>query len=316
MIAGPRRAGLRAGAGLAGAAGRAMSRTAERRDALRATAAASRAGRRPRHQPAQRALPDRVHRLERRAAASRPTAADLFGTDGRYTTQAGGAGARRRAAGRPRHGAGAGPRGRARAGSGRLGYESHDVTVDGLAALEKVLADAAAGGRCPSWRRSGARSRPCGRSRTTTRSSRCAAPARSPTRRWPSWPPRGRCGPAAPSCRSAGSSTPGCCAGRRGAVLRDDRGHRRQLGDPAPPARRHRTARRRLPQAGLRRDRRRLPLRHDPHRRPGARRGLAAGDLRAGRGLPGGRPGGAGGRRGRRRGRRGLPRRHRRGRAR
>ena len=37
-------------------------------------------------------------------------------------------------------------------------------------------------------------------------------PAPSPTRRSPSWPPRGRCGPAAPSCRSAGSSTPGCCA--------------------------------------------------------------------------------------------------------
>ena len=65
---GPGRAGLRAGAGLAGQPGRAMSRTAQRRDALRATAAASGAGRRPRDEPAQRALPDRLHRLERRAA--------------------------------------------------------------------------------------------------------------------------------------------------------------------------------------------------------------------------------------------------------
>ena len=45
-----------------------------------------------------------------------------------------------------------------------------------------------------------------------------------------------------------------------------------ELGDPAPPARRHRAARRRLPEAGLRGDRRRLPLRHDPDRRPRARR--------------------------------------------
>ena len=29
---------------------------------------------------------------------------------------------------------------------------------------------------------------------------RCAGPARWPTRRWPSWPPRVRCGPGAPSC--------------------------------------------------------------------------------------------------------------------
>ena len=36
-----------------------------------------------------------------------------------------------------------------RGGAGRLGFESHDVTVDGLALLEKVLADAAAGGAVP-----------------------------------------------------------------------------------------------------------------------------------------------------------------------
>jgi Xaa-Pro aminopeptidase len=73
---------------------------------------------------------------------------DLFGTDGRYTTQAGiqvpdvelvvdrstvkalAATAVRR-------------------GVGRLGYESHDLTVDGLGQLQKVLQDAATGGTVP-----------------------------------------------------------------------------------------------------------------------------------------------------------------------
>jgi Xaa-Pro aminopeptidase len=71
----------------------------------------------------------------------RTDAADLFGTDGRYTTQAATqvpdvevlvdratvAGLARAAVQR---------------GIGRLGYESHDLTVDGFAALQKVLADA------------------------------------------------------------------------------------------------------------------------------------------------------------------------------
>jgi Xaa-Pro aminopeptidase len=70
----------------------------------------------------------------------RTDAADLFGTDGRYTTQAATqvpdvevlvdratvAGLARAAVQR---------------GIGRLGYESHDLTVDGFAALQKVLAD-------------------------------------------------------------------------------------------------------------------------------------------------------------------------------
>jgi Xaa-Pro aminopeptidase len=69
---------------------------------------------------------------------------DVFGTDGRYTTQAARqvpdvelvenratvAGLAELAVGR---------------GVGRLGYESHDVTVDGLAALRRVLADAVSG---------------------------------------------------------------------------------------------------------------------------------------------------------------------------
>jgi Xaa-Pro aminopeptidase len=71
----------------------------------------------------------------------RADGADLFGTDGRYTTQAATqvpdvevlvdratvAGIAREAV---------------RRGAGRLGYESHDLTVDGLAQLETVLAEA------------------------------------------------------------------------------------------------------------------------------------------------------------------------------
>ncbi|MCW2677459.1 MAG: ypdF [Modestobacter sp.] len=78
----------------------------------------------------------------------RADGADLFGTDGRYTTQAGtqvpdvellvdrgtvpalAAQAVRR-------------------GAGRLGFESHDVTVDGLRALERVLGEAGGGGPVP-----------------------------------------------------------------------------------------------------------------------------------------------------------------------
>ncbi|NYJ07873.1 M24 family metallopeptidase [Petropleomorpha daqingensis] len=122
-------------------------RTAERRDRLRATAA-------------ERGL-DAVlvtNLLNVRyltgftgsngALLVRTDGADLFGTDGRYVTQAGvqvpdvellvdrstvaslAAEAVRR-------------------GVGRIGYESHDVTVDGLAALQRVLADTAAGGTVP-----------------------------------------------------------------------------------------------------------------------------------------------------------------------
>ncbi|TKJ33795.1 X-Pro dipeptidase [Blastococcus sp. CCUG 61487] len=70
---------------------------------------------------------------------------DLFGTDGRYTTQA--------AAQVPdlevlvdRGTVAAVAREATRRGAGRLGYESHHLTVDGYAQLEKVLADAADGG--------------------------------------------------------------------------------------------------------------------------------------------------------------------------
>ncbi|SNS49742.1 Xaa-Pro aminopeptidase [Geodermatophilus pulveris] len=77
-----------------------------------------------------------------------PAHPDLFGTDGRYTTQAGvqvpdvellvdrgTVAALARAA--------------VRGGAGRIGFESHHVTVDGLHALQSVLEDAAAGGTVP-----------------------------------------------------------------------------------------------------------------------------------------------------------------------
>jgi Xaa-Pro aminopeptidase len=74
----------------------------------------------------------------------RADGADVFGTDGRYTTQA---------AGQvpdvellvDRGTVPALAREAVRRGVGRLGYESHDLTVDGLHQLEKVLADSAGG---------------------------------------------------------------------------------------------------------------------------------------------------------------------------
>ncbi|WP_347060457.1 Xaa-Pro peptidase family protein [Blastococcus sp. HT6-30] len=73
---------------------------------------------------------------------------DVFGTDGRYTTQAG--------TQVPdvellvdRATVPALAREAVRRGAGRLGYESHDLTVDGLRGLERVLADAAAGSAVP-----------------------------------------------------------------------------------------------------------------------------------------------------------------------
>jgi Xaa-Pro aminopeptidase len=73
---------------------------------------------------------------------------DVFGTDGRYTTQA--------STQVPdvellidRATVPALAREAVRRQAGRIGYESHDLTVDGLAQLEKVLLDAAAGGSVP-----------------------------------------------------------------------------------------------------------------------------------------------------------------------
>ncbi|WP_336029484.1 M24 family metallopeptidase [Geodermatophilus sp. FMUSA9-8] len=73
---------------------------------------------------------------------------DVFGTDGRYTTQAG--------TQVPdlellvdRATVPALAREAVTRGAGRLGYESHEVTVDGHRQLERVLTDAAAGGTVP-----------------------------------------------------------------------------------------------------------------------------------------------------------------------
>jgi Xaa-Pro aminopeptidase len=78
----------------------------------------------------------------------RTDGADLFGTDGRYTTQAG--------VQVPdvellvdRTTAPALAAEAVRRGTGRLGFESHDVTVDGHAHLVRVLADAAGGRAVP-----------------------------------------------------------------------------------------------------------------------------------------------------------------------
>ena len=124
-----------------------MSRTAHRRDRLRAAAA-------------ERGL-DAVlvtNLLNVRyltgftgsngALLVRTDGGDLFGTDGRYTTQAGTQVPdvellvdRSTVAGLAAEAV--------RRGAGRIGYESHDLTVDGLAALERVLTDAADGGTVP-----------------------------------------------------------------------------------------------------------------------------------------------------------------------
>jgi Xaa-Pro aminopeptidase len=74
----------------------------------------------------------------------RADGADVLGTDGRYTTQAG--------IQAPdvellidRGTVSAVARAAVRGGAGRLGFESHEVTVDGYASLEDVLADEAPG---------------------------------------------------------------------------------------------------------------------------------------------------------------------------
>jgi Xaa-Pro aminopeptidase len=124
-----------------------MSRTAERRAALRAAVA---------QQGLDAVLVTNLLNVRyltgftgsNGALLVRTEGGDLFGTDGRYTTQAstqvpdiellvdrGTVPALARAA--------------VQRGVGRLGFESHDLTVDGLTILEKVLADAADGGAVP-----------------------------------------------------------------------------------------------------------------------------------------------------------------------
>jgi Xaa-Pro aminopeptidase len=123
-----------------------VSRTAERRDALRATAVAK---------GLDAVLVTNLLNVRYLTGFTgsngvllvRADGADLFGTDGRYTTQAATqvpdvetlvdrstvAALAREAVRR----------------AGRLGYESHDLTVDGFAQLQKVVADAADGRSAP-----------------------------------------------------------------------------------------------------------------------------------------------------------------------
>ena len=106
----------------------------------------------------------------------------MLATDGRYTTQAGAAGARTSSCSSTASVPPASSRGPARDGVRRLAFEAHDVTVEAHAALadDRRRAGAGAARATPSRR--------CGRSRTTTRSRCCARPARSATarcaRRW------------------------------------------------------------------------------------------------------------------------------------
>src|SRR3712207_7410824 len=132
-----RRERLHPRAGLARAAGRAVTRTSERREALLATAAA---------QGLDAVLITNLLNVRyltgftgsNGALLVRTDGADLFGTDGRYTTQAAGQVPdvelvvdRSTVAGLAAEAV--------RRGAGRIGYESHDLPVDGRAAPERVL---------------------------------------------------------------------------------------------------------------------------------------------------------------------------------
>ena len=168
---------------------------------------------------------------------------DLFCTDGRYTTQAGDAGARRRAARST-----APPRRRwppraAGRGTGRLGLRVPRRDRRPRAHLAQVLADAA-GGRpveLVSVRRAVEALRAVKDDGEVER----AAPGLRGRR-----PGAGRAARRAAACGPAGTEREVgrdldarmLDARRRGAVLRDDRGRRRQLGHPAPPARPTRAA--------------------------------------------------------------------------
>jgi len=119
-----------------------VSRTADRREALRATAA---------EQGLDAVLVTNLLNVRYLTGFTgsngvllvRTDGADLLGTDGRYTTQAG--------IQAPdvellvdRSTVAALARAAVQRGTGTLGYESHDLTVDGFAALQKMLAEAGA----------------------------------------------------------------------------------------------------------------------------------------------------------------------------
>ena len=140
------------------------------------------------------------------------------------------------------------------------------------------------------WRGCGGQGR--GRDgRTACRLRRCGRRAGRPDRRRRAAPrpqrARRRLRPGDPDAR----------ARRHRAGVRDHRRRRPALRGAAPPPDGRLHAPRRPREDGLRGARRRLPLRHDPHRRARPGRGLAARPARARRRRAGGRPGGAAARR-------------------
>ena len=120
------------------------------------------------------------------------------------------------------------------------------------------------------------------------RRDRLAAPGLRGRRPGPRGADRGGRDPAGPD-RTRGRARPGPAdAGARRRAIRHSRRSSRpgQQRHPAPPADRRGPGHRRLRQTRLRRHRRRLPLRHDPHVRARVAGGLAAGDLPACRSRP------------------------------
>ena len=159
------------------------------------------------------------------AGADRP---EVLCTDGRYTAQAGEQSPdverlieRDRAVGAGRAGGQDGYR--------TLGFETHDVTVDLRAALAE-----AAGGELVSVKRAVEQLRAVkdddeiGAAAGGLRGRRPGARRADRRRRHPAR--------AAPSARSASTSTTGCATSAPSAVVRDDRGGRAEQRHPAPPA--------------------------------------------------------------------------------
>ena len=240
--------------------------------------------------PGQRALSVRFHRFERGAADSR-------------RRRHAGAGHRRAL---PHPGRAAGPRRRGRhrtglrAASGRPGRgrrRAHGWASRATSSPSTASTRWRRRPATPSWSAPRAPSRRCARSRTPARSRCCGWPARPPTPRWPIWSQRGGLRPGRTE-KEVGRDLESLMLdhGADGVSFETIVAAGAELGDPAPPADRRRAGGGRLRQDRLRRAGGRLPLRHDPHLRAGARRAVAARHLRPGRHRAAGRPGGAGAR--------------------
>ena len=258
----------RCGAWPAGA--RDEPREAGRRGPAAGRRGGGRAGRRAGHQPGQRPLPDRVHRLQRRAAGAHRRRRPVrhrrpLHHPGRQR------GARRSSCSIDRgHRAGAGRAG-GRGGVRRLGFEAHDVTVDGHGALQQAWPTAASARRAGQLRRRGrgaARGQGRRRDRRAAPGLRGRRPGAGRAAR------RGRLRPGRTE-REVGRELDARMldAGRRRPVLRHHRGDRPELARSRTTGPTDRAAARGdFAQDRLRGDRRRLPRRHDPHLRARARR--------------------------------------------